>query len=147
VKVEPSGQRVFYYRYFWQGKRQFILLGRFPELSLAQARQQCKEHAGLLKEGKDPKAEIAEQLSLPNNNNVKTSSKAALSNSFWVTPPKCVKTVNAPGNRFCTGWKETYPFIPKATKARDVIPAHIKQILAPLLNEVPRLKQTVSALI
>jgi hypothetical protein len=54
VKVEPSGQRVFYYRYFWQGKRQFILLGRFPELSLAQARQQCKEHAGLLKEGKDP---------------------------------------------------------------------------------------------
>jgi hypothetical protein len=62
VKVEPSGQRVFYYRYFWQGKRQFILLGRFPELSLAQAKQQCKEHAGLLKEGKAPKSEIVEQL-------------------------------------------------------------------------------------
>lgn len=39
VKVEPSGQRIFYYRYYWQAQRQFILLGRYPEMSLAQARQ------------------------------------------------------------------------------------------------------------
>lgn len=61
VKVEPSGQRVFYYRYYWQAQRQFILLGRYPEMSLAQARQQAKGYAGTLKEDINPKTVKAEQ--------------------------------------------------------------------------------------
>lgn len=52
VKVEPSGQRVFYYRYYWDAKRHFIQLGRYPEMSLAQARQLAKGYAGTLKEGR-----------------------------------------------------------------------------------------------
>jgi len=55
VKVEPSGQRVFYYRYYWDAKRHFIQLSRYPEMLLAQARKLAKGYAGTLKEGKHPK--------------------------------------------------------------------------------------------
>ena len=135
VKVEPSGQRVFYYRYFWQGKRQFILLGRFPEMSLAQARQLSKEHAGLLKEGKDPKAEIAEQLFTAEQQHREDQLKGSIEQLILGYTTK----MREDGKRT---WqqvlyrleKETYSFIPKATKARDVTPAHIKQILAAIIN-------------
>lgn len=135
MKVEPSGQRVFYYRYFWQGKRQFILLGRFPDLSLAQARQQCKEHAGLLKQGKAPKAEIAEQLFSAEQQQREDQLRGSIEQLILGYTTK----MREDGKRT---WqqvlyrleKETYPFIPKVMKARDVTPAHIKQILATIIK-------------
>ncbi len=58
VSVGSSGTKTFIYRFYWDGKRQFIQLGKFPEMSLAEAREQTKIFGGQLKSGKNPKIEL-----------------------------------------------------------------------------------------
>lgn len=120
---------------FGKEKGNSFWLGCFPELSLAQARQQCKEHAGLLKEGKDPKAEIAQQLFSAEQQQREDQLKGSIEQLILGYTTK----MRDDGKRT---WqqvlyrleKETYPFIPKATKARDVTHAHIKQFLATIIQ-------------
>jgi len=59
VKVYPSGRKDFVYRYFNGKSAKIIILGRFPETSLASAREQARHHGTVLLSGKDPKTEIA----------------------------------------------------------------------------------------
>ena len=135
VKVEPSGQRVFYYRYFWVGKRQFILLGRYPEMTLAQARQWVKGYAGVLKEGRNPKIEKAEQEVAEE----KQRRDAQLKGSIEQLIHGYTSKMNEDGKRT---WqqvlyrleKEIYPFIARETKANQVTPLHIKQILSAIIQ-------------
>ena len=58
IRVNTSGEKVFVYRYFIDGKSKFIQLGLFPSLSLNAAEEKAREFAGWLKSGIDPKAEI-----------------------------------------------------------------------------------------
>ncbi|MDU6441034.1 MAG: Arm DNA-binding domain-containing protein, partial [Pantoea sp.] len=120
VKVEPSGQRVFYYRYYWDAKRHFIQLGRYPEMSLAQARQLAKGYAGTLKEGKNPKVEKAEQeIALE-----KQKRAEQLKGSIEQLIQGYTNKMREDGKRT---WqqvlyrleKETYSFIAKDTKANE----------------------------
>ena len=135
VKVEPSGQRVFYYRYYWDAKRHFIQLGRYPEMSLAQARQLAKGYAGTLKEGKNPKVEKAEQaIALE-----KQKRAEQLKGSIEQLIKGYTSKMRDDGKRT---WqqvlyrleKETYSFIAKDTKANEVTPLHIKQILSAIIQ-------------
>jgi len=135
VKVEPSGQRVFYYRYYWDAKRHFIQLGRYPEMSLAQARQLAKGYAGTLKEGKNPKVEKAEQeIALE-----KQKRAEQLKGSIEQLIQGYTNKMREDGKRT---WqqvlyrleKETYSFIAKDTKANEVTPLHIKQILSAIIQ-------------
>ena len=58
VKVYPSKSKYFVFRYYQNKKRVFIQLGRFPQLSLVDAREMAKEFGQLLKQGIDPKESL-----------------------------------------------------------------------------------------
>ncbi|MFB2728722.1 Arm DNA-binding domain-containing protein [Shewanella mangrovisoli] len=61
VRVSTTGSKEFAFKYQIDGKRQYIALGRYPSLSLTEARDKTKPLAGMIKEGIDPKAELAKE--------------------------------------------------------------------------------------
>lgn len=135
IKVEISGQKVFYYRYYWNQKRQFIQLGRYPEMSLAQARQYTQEYAGLLKEGKNPKhvkyeLELVEQQKRQEEQ-LKGSIQQLIHGYTNKMKDDGKRTWERVRNRL---EKEVYPFISAQTKANMVTPLHIKQILSSIIQ-------------
>lgn len=54
ARVSEHGRITFQYRYRFNKKLKRLALGRFPDLTLAQARNKVPELRQLLKEGKDP---------------------------------------------------------------------------------------------
>jgi hypothetical protein len=68
VKVQPSGSKVFYFRYYVEkGKKEkFIQLGIWPEMKLVTANELAKKYGAWLVEGKEPQQEL-EQHAWPNS--------------------------------------------------------------------------------
>lgn len=52
--VQPSGSRLWRYRYWLDGKEQVFAIGAYPELSLSAARAAAEEARALAREGKSP---------------------------------------------------------------------------------------------
>lgn len=61
VRLTPKGTRSFVFFYRHNGKQRRKTLGRFPELTLAKARDKAREILRLLEAGKDPHHNQAEQ--------------------------------------------------------------------------------------
>ena len=63
VKVQPSGSKVFYFRYYVEkGKKEkFIQLGIWPEMKLVTANELAKKYGAWLVEGKEPQQELEQQ--------------------------------------------------------------------------------------
>ncbi|MFH2773305.1 Arm DNA-binding domain-containing protein, partial [Citrobacter freundii] len=63
VKVQPSGSKVFYFRYYVdKGKKEkFIQLGIWPEMKLVTANELAKKYGAWLVEGKEPQQELEQQ--------------------------------------------------------------------------------------
>jgi len=57
MEVTPSGGKLWRWRYYYNRKPQILSLGKYPEISLAQARQKRNESKVLLAEGKHPTRE------------------------------------------------------------------------------------------
>lgn len=63
MAVHKSAEKTFYYRYFVNGKAKLIRLGRFPSMSLTDARSKLNSLKAMVMEGRDPLAEEAERIS------------------------------------------------------------------------------------
>ncbi len=61
VRVSESGRITFQYRYRFKGKPVRMSIGRFPDITLSQARDKIPELRLLVSEGKDPCIEIKRQ--------------------------------------------------------------------------------------
>ncbi len=55
VEVRPSGSKVFIFRFQWKQKAQTITLGRYPAISLAQARDLASKYRCSVNNGIDPR--------------------------------------------------------------------------------------------
>ncbi len=58
VRVSQTGALSFQYRYRFKAKAKRLYLGRYPDLTLAQARDKIPQLRQLIKEGKDPGVEL-----------------------------------------------------------------------------------------
>lgn len=56
LRVTPGGTRTFIYRYRSHGKQRFLTLGRYPTLTIEQARKLARIKAGEVGFGSDPQA-------------------------------------------------------------------------------------------
>lgn len=52
--VNPSGSKLWRWKYRFHGKEKLMPLGQYPEISLARARAACEEARRLLADGQDP---------------------------------------------------------------------------------------------
>lgn len=57
LEVSPSGGKLWRWRFRFQGKEQMIAFGKYPVVSLAEARKKRDEARALIKEGKHPSRE------------------------------------------------------------------------------------------
>lgn len=57
LEVSPTGSKLWRWRYYYQGKAQMLALGKYPTVSLAQARRQRDEARALVSEGRHPTRE------------------------------------------------------------------------------------------
>ncbi|MFC4623280.1 tyrosine-type recombinase/integrase [Comamonas nitrativorans] len=52
--VKPGGGKSWHFRYYWVGKQKRIALGKYPEISLKEARGRCEAARTLVAQGIDP---------------------------------------------------------------------------------------------
>ena len=57
IEVSPSGGKLWRWRYYYQGKAQMLALGKYPAVTLAEARKKRDEQRDLLDAGKHPTRE------------------------------------------------------------------------------------------
>lgn len=57
IEVEPNGSKLWRYKYRFQGLEKRMALGRYPDVSLSQARRKQEDARHLLEDGKDPSLE------------------------------------------------------------------------------------------
>jgi integrase len=64
LRVMPSGAKRWYFRFYWRNKRQWLGLGQWPAVGLAEARTRARKAREVLDEGIDPrKAGIVKRAS------------------------------------------------------------------------------------
>jgi integrase len=54
IRVFPSGEKTFFFRYQFEGKKKYLNLGRYPDISLKDARDEHSKAGKLLEKGIDP---------------------------------------------------------------------------------------------
>ena len=59
LQIEPTGGKLWRYRYRFGGKEKMISLGKYPKVSLADARRARESARSILDQGKDPSVEKA----------------------------------------------------------------------------------------
>ena len=75
LQIEPTGGKLWRYDYRFDGKRKTLALGRYPDISLQEARDRHQEARKQLAQGVDPSAAKQAQ---------KTAGKERAANSFEV---------------------------------------------------------------
>ncbi|EGQ9761965.1 DUF4102 domain-containing protein [Vibrio alginolyticus] len=135
VQVTPRGSKTFVFRYFVEGKTKFIRLGRFPELSLNDARGKQKEMGELLLQGIDPKEQLESQHKAQQLAKREEARKGSIKQLFEAY----VSQMEKDGKRthkavLASLEKEVYPIIPPATKAKDVTTHDLMLVLAAMIK-------------
>ncbi|BDP31413.1 tyrosine-type recombinase/integrase [Vibrio vulnificus] len=135
VQVTPKGSKTFVFRYFVEGKTKFIRLGRFPELSLNDARGKQKEMGELLLQGIDPKEQLESQHKAQQLAKREEARKGSIKQLFEAY----VSQMEKDGKRthkavLASLEKEVYPVIPPATKAKDVTTHDLMLVLAAMIK-------------
>lgn len=121
VKVLASGNKNFVFRYFKEGHRLFIQLGRFPTLSLVDARSRAQELGLMLKQGLDPKYELAKEAQNREDKRKEDESKGTLEFLFESYVGQMIKDKKRTASNVLKALEnEVYPFVDKRTKACDV---------------------------
>jgi integrase len=57
LEISPKGSKLWRWRYYFQGKEQMLALGKYPALTLAEARKKRDEARALVEVGKHPSRE------------------------------------------------------------------------------------------
>ena len=84
ITIGTSGSKIFIYRFYWDGKRQFMQLGKFPQMSLSVARDLTKFYGGQLKAGMNPKAELERQKTEQNAMDRAESEKGSIQQLIYL---------------------------------------------------------------
>lgn len=135
VKVYPSKNKTFVFRYYRDSKRVFIQLGRFPELSLSAARETAKEHGLWLKQGIDPKEHLQASSEAKAQAKQEEAQQGSLQQLFYSYTEQMRKDGKRTHEAVLTSLeKEVYPHIPPATKAKNVTTQQVITVLANMIR-------------
>lgn len=136
VSVGVSGQKIFIYRYFWEGAKQQIKIGQYmQEFSLAQAEETGRKIAAQLQQGINPKADQEEKANAKKQAAREAAQKGSVQDLFEAY----TDNMKRDGKRtyaavLASLEKETCNIIPPKTKAKDVTTEQVKLILASMIK-------------
>ncbi|WP_187334937.1 tyrosine-type recombinase/integrase [Novosphingopyxis iocasae] len=66
LHVSPKGHKSFRYKYRFDGKEQLLVIGAYPDIGLGDAREAMENARKLLKDGRNPKHDVARRRLLGN---------------------------------------------------------------------------------
>jgi len=136
VSVGTTGVKIFIYRYYWEGERQFIKIGQYmAKESLASAEAKAREFAEKLQQGINPKADQEEKANAKKQAAREAAQKGSVQDLFEAY----TDNMKRDGKRtyaavLASLEKETRAIIPPTTKAKDVTTEQIKLILAEMIK-------------
>ncbi|MEZ9539693.1 tyrosine-type recombinase/integrase [Shewanella sp. 10N.286.51.B8] len=136
VEVSATGTKRWFYRYFFEGKRQFIRLGLVTDdYIMTKAQGECEKFAELLSQGKDPKFIIQQELEAKEQAEKAEVMKGSIQQLFEAY----TKQMKTDGKRTYKAVlksleKEVYPFLPPASKAKNIKPTDIVPILSAMIK-------------
>ena len=135
IKVLTSGSKAWVFRYFRSGKRAFIQLGRFPELSLSDARQKAKEYGLQLKQGIDPKDELARVEKEYIESAKREAQQGTIKQLFHGYTSKMQEDGKRTYEAVLSALeREVYPHVPPTTKAKGVTTQDLVTVLAHMIR-------------
>ena len=143
VKVSPKGEISFIFRYkSADGRDVPMILGYYPETTLAQAREIWRKWRAIYDSGRDPKLVQAEQLAHEEAQHKAAAlarKQAAMRGDLGQLCAAYVEDLKANKKR---SWqqierafeKDVFTVIPATTKAREIMPEHIREVLAVIIQ-------------
>ncbi|EHR7289765.1 integrase arm-type DNA-binding domain-containing protein [Vibrio parahaemolyticus] len=135
IKVFSSGNKSFVFRYYRNGKRAFILLGRFPELSLTKAREEAKKLGAMVVQGLDPKYELEAAQKAKEAALKEEAQKGSIEQLFISYTSQMRKDGKRTYEAVLKSLeKEVYPHVLPQTKASDVSTQDIKLVLSHMIQ-------------
>ena len=135
IKVLSSGNKSFVFRYYRDGKRAFIQLGRFPQLSLVKAREQAKKLGALVIQGIDPKDEREAKYLAIERAKKEEAQKGSIQQLFVSYTNQMEKDGKRTFEQVLKSLeKEVYPVVPRHTKACDVNTQDLIQVLSYMIQ-------------
>lgn len=136
VSVGTGGQKIFIYRYFWEGKKQQIKIGQFlSDFMLREAEAIASQYAAQLQQGINPKAEKEASAQAK----AKATREAAQKGSVQDLFESYTQAMQQDGKRtfaavLASLEKETREIITPTAKAKDVTPDQIKLVLSAMIK-------------
>jgi integrase len=136
VEVSSTGTKRWIYRYFIDGKRQFIRMGLVSDnFVMTMAQSECDKYAEMLAKDLNPKLELEKQQQLTKAREQAEAVKGSVQQLFT----SYTSQMKEDGKRTYVAVlkaleKEVYPHIPPSTKAKDVKPTDIVPILSSMIQ-------------
>lgn len=142
VKVDPNGSKTFYFHYFFDGKRKFFPIDKFPAISLADANLKKEEYSGMLRDGYDIREYLLRQqakVELKKLEEVQAAREEELKGSVSQLFEDYTSQMDRDGKRthaavLAALRKDAIPVLGEDLKAKDVKAHHIKLVLSKLIK-------------
>jgi len=129
--VRPNGSKLWHYRYEFLGKAKTLSIGKYPEISLAEAREQKREAKKLLRKNIDPSARKQQERSIATYKANDTFEKLA---SEWHEHKSTRWSSKYAANTIRRAEIHIFPHIGKIATA-DVTPLEVLAIVQKLESE------------
>ncbi|QSA98145.1 site-specific integrase [Methylococcus sp. EFPC2] len=127
VQVTAAGVKTFFYQYTHDGRRRFLRLGTYPDTTLAEARQRARAARSQVDQGVDPQEDVKKRV-----REAKSRGSVQQLTDAFIEHMKANGRRSADEVKRCLE-KDVLPHI-GAMAARDVSPAHIREILYRLIS-------------
>lgn len=147
LDVLESGQKDFYYQYFYDGKRRLVKIGPFKQAAgrtgytLSEAREKYREYADILRQGFDVKS-FLEEKALRERERIKTLEAEKRQGTFRQLLDSYLNSLEQKGKRSAPNVKRSLtryvmnPFPELMTdKANSIGPSHISLILRKMIDD------------
>lgn len=142
LKVQKSGRKTFYFRYYKNKKPVFISIGDYPDMKLVDASYKASEYGQLLTQGTDPQSYLLTQkveaelthaeLLKQELENAKKGSVLDLFNSYTDDMQAKGKSSHKQVRRSL--YKDAVPILGADTNACDVSVYDIKKVISTLIE-------------
>lgn len=135
IQVTPKGTKRFVFRFFVDGKAQFIQLGQFPEISLTSGRAKKKELGSMLIQGINPKESLEASRKASEREKREETRKGSIEQLFNAYTTQMAKDGKRTYEAVLSALeKEVYPHIDMTTKAKDVTSHDLMVVLSVMIR-------------
>ncbi len=141
VRVSAKGRKSFFYVFRFDGKYQYVNLGRPDDVGLVNARNECRNYRELVRQGMNPKDWLQQRIQ--QEQEAKAAKKAAerlgermgsVERLFQLYIDRLDSKGKRSVNQVRRIWKADIEPIIGRTKAKDVTPNDVKRILHTIIQ-------------